>query len=149
MKIRAGADDLFINEVADKHNTAIVYSPESFTMSEPITIFSNWFTQKKLQLSTSKYYKISDKLQLRIFYFSQVLVLTLPIILFSWQFQWQLVTGLLLFRYIFAWISLGYSASKLQQKQVMYWFPIFESSLIVIQFCTYISNLFSKSSHWK
>lgn len=55
MKIRSGDDDLFINQAATKKNTAILYTPESFTFSEPKTTFSSWVYQKEdtLQLRNS------------------------------------------------------------------------------------------------
>ena len=47
MKIRSGDDDLFINQVATKKNTAICFSENSFTKSKPKTTFKDWIKQKR------------------------------------------------------------------------------------------------------
>ena len=149
MKIRSGDDDLFINEAAKAKNTTICYSPESFTYSKPKTSFKEWFIQKRRHIATATFYKPFDRMQLSIFYISQVLFLVLPIVLLAFQFQWIVVLSLIGFRYLFAWITLGFSAGKLKEKDVMYWFPIFEIALIITQLNIFLTNVFSKPVHWK
>jgi glycosyltransferase involved in cell wall biosynthesis len=149
MKIRSGDDDLFINEIAKSKNTAICYSPESFTYSQPKTTFKAWFTQKRRHVSTARYYKSFDKIQLGLFYVSQLLFLILAIILLAFQYQWIIVLSLVGFRYLFTWITLGFSSGKLKEKDVMYWFPIIEIVLIFTQLNVFITNIFSKPVYWK
>jgi glycosyltransferase involved in cell wall biosynthesis len=149
MKIRSGDDDLFINEIAKSKNTAICYSPESFTYSQPKTTFKAWFTQKRRHVSTAHYYKSFDKIQLGLFYVSQLLFLVLAIVLLAFQYQWIVVLSLVGFRYLFTWITLGFSSGKLKEKDVMYWFPIIEIVLIFTQLNVFITNIFSKPVYWK
>ena len=149
MKIRSGDDDLFINQAAKAKNTTISYSPESFTYSKPKTNFKDWFTQKRRHVATAKHYKSFDRMQLAIFYVSQLLFILLPIVLLAFQYQWIVVTSLIGARYLFAWISLGFAAGKLQEKDVMYWFPFIEIFLIFTQLNVFITNTFSKPVHWK
>jgi glycosyltransferase involved in cell wall biosynthesis len=149
MKIRSGDDDLFINQAATKANTAICYIPDSFTYSEPKTSFKEWFTQKRRHVSTAKHYKMFDRNQLSVFYASQMLFLLLPIILLAFQFQWIAVVSIIGFRYLFAWLAMGFAAGKLKEKDVMYWFPIIEIVLIFTQLNVFITNTFSKPVHWK
>lgn len=149
MKIRSGDDDLFINQAANKKNTTVCYTPNSFTYSEPKTTFKEWFAQKRRHVSTASFYKPFDKLQLGLFYLTQIFTLILPIILLAFQFQWIAVVSLVAFRYLFSWISLGFGAGKLNEKDVMIWFPILEIVLIFTQLNIFISNLFSKPVHWK
>jgi glycosyltransferase involved in cell wall biosynthesis len=149
IQIRSGDDDLFINQVATSKNTAICYSPESFTYSQPKTKFKDWFTQKRRHVSTAKSYKLFDKIQLALFYFSQFMFLLLAIILLAFQYQWIIVLSLVGFRYLFTWITLGFSAGKLKEKDVMYWFPIIEIVLIFTQLNVFITNIFSKPVYWK
>ena len=149
MKIRSGDDDLFINEASNSQNTTICFSKESFTFSKPKTTFSEWFTQKRRHVATAKHYKAFDRSQLALFYLSQLLFLILPIILLICQFQWIVVLSLIGFRYLFTWISLGFAAGKLNEKDVMYWFPFIEIALIFIQLNVFITNTFSKPVHWK
>jgi glycosyltransferase involved in cell wall biosynthesis len=149
MKIRSGDDDLFINQAATKENTAICFLPDSFTYSEPKTSFKEWFTQKRRHVSTAKHYKMFDRNQLSIFYTSQLLFLLLPIVLLAFQFQWIAVVSIIGFRYLFAWLAMGFAAGKLKEKDVMYWFPIIEIVLIFTQLNVFITNTFSKPVHWK
>ena len=140
MKIRSGDDDLFINQAANKKNTAILYTSESFTFSEPKTTFSSWVYQKRRHATTAKFYKGFDKFQLGLFFFSQFWFLVLAIVLLAFQFQWMIVTGIIVFRYLFSWISLGYAAGKLKEKDVMYWYPIIEIVLIFTQLSVFLET---------
>ncbi len=149
MKVRSGDDDLFINQAANSKNTTICYSPESFTISAPKTSYKSWFQQKRRHVSTASYYKSFDKFQLGLFFFSQLAFFILAILLLAFQFQWMIVTGLIVVRYIFTWITLGYASGKLHEKDVMYWFPFIELILIFTQLNVYFTNSFSKPVHWK
>jgi len=53
------------------------------------------------------------------------------------------------FRYIFAWVTMGFAAGKLKEKDVMYWFPIIEIVLIFTQLNIFVTNAFAKPVHWK
>jgi len=149
MKVRSGDDDLFINQAANSKNTTICYTPDSFTYSEPKKTFKEWFTQKRRHVSTASFYKPFDRAQLATFYASQLLFIILPIVLLAFQYQWIIVLALIGFRYLFAWLTLGFSAGKLKEKDVMYWFPIIEITLIFTQLNIFLSNIFSKPVHWK
>ena len=149
MKIRSGDDDLFINQAANKDNCTIAFDRQSFTYSKPKTKFKKWFKQKRRHVSTAKHYKFFDKFQLSIFFLTQLLFFVLAPILLAFQYQWIIVASLVGFRYLYAWLSLGYAASKLNEKDVMYWFPVFEISLIATQLNVFVTNIFSKPVHWK
>ena len=149
MQIRSGDDDLFVNQAAKAKNTTIAYSPESFTVSKPKTTFNDWWIQKRRHVATANYYKPFDKLQLGAFYCSQLFFILLPIVLLSFQFQWILVLCLIALRYIVTWIIVGFSACKLKEKDVVYWYPILELVLLFTQINIFITNTFSKPVHWK
>ena len=149
MKIRSGDDDLFINQAATGKNTTVCYSADSFTYSEPKQTFREWFTQKRRHVSTAAFYKASDKFQLSLFFASQFLFLILPIILLAFLHQWIIVVSAIGLRYLATWLTLGLAAGKLREKDVMYFYPIFEIALIVTQINVFFTNLFSKPVHWK
>lgn len=149
IQVRSGDDDLFINQAANAKNVTIAYTPESFTLSKPKTSFKEFFTQKRRHVATANYYKPFDKLQLGLFYCSQLLFILLSIILLAFQFQWILVLSLLLTRYIVAWVVVGFSAGKLKENDIKFWFPIVEIVLIFTQINIFITNIFSKPVHWK
>ena len=62
----AGDDDLFVNHVATKTNTAVVLSRDSFTWSLPKKTMKEWWQQKRRHLSVSPAYKESTKIRLGI-----------------------------------------------------------------------------------
>ena len=88
-------------------------------------------------------------MQLAIFYVSQFFFIVLGITLLAFQVEWQIVIGLIVFRYLFAWLSLGFSAGKLLEKDVMYWYPVLEIVLIFMQINIFFTNLVSKPIHWR
>jgi len=149
IQVRSGDDDLFINEAANKTNTTIAYSPESFTYSKPKTTFKKWFNQKRRHVSTAKYYKSFDQFQLGLFFISQLSFVVLATILLSLQFQWIFVLSLVGFRYLCTWLIMGFSAGKLKENDLKFWYPIVELILIFMQINIFITNIFSKPVSWK
>jgi glycosyltransferase involved in cell wall biosynthesis len=86
-QIPGGDDDLFINKVATKKNTAIVIDKDSHTLSQPKKKWGEWFKQKTRHYSTAKYYKPLHKFLLGLYSFSQFLVyplLAVSIIFYCW-----------------------------------------------------------------
>ena len=149
IQVRSGDDDLFINEAANGRNTTISFAPESFTYSSPKKTFKDWFIQKRRHVATAKHYKTVDKLQLGLFYSSQLLFVLLSIVLLAFQFQWIIVLCLIAFRYLVAWLVVGFSAGKLKENDLKFWFPVVELVLIFTQLNIFITNIFSKPVHWK
>lgn len=149
IQVRSGDDDLFINQAANKSNTTISYVPESFTYSKPKETYKDWFTQKRRHISTAEHYKFFDKLQLGLFFCSQLFFFLLVIILLAFQFQWIAVLAIFATRYTVAWTVIGFSAGKLKENDIKIWFPIVEIILMLTQINIFITNTFSKPVHWK
>lgn len=146
--IQSGDDDLLINQIATIKNTAICFSEDSFTISEPKRTFSAWFKQKRRHLTTANHYKPIHQVLLALFYLSQFLCWLLAIILLVLSFKWQLVIILLTIRLITQYITLGNSAKKLCEKDLIIFFPILDLLLVLSQFGISISNLISKPTSW-
>lgn len=149
IQVRSGDDDLFINQAANKSNTTISYTPESFTYSKPKETYKEWFTQKRRHISTAEHYKFFDKLQLVLFFCSQLFFFLLVIILLAFQFQWIAVLAIFATRYTVAWTVIGFSAGKLKENDLKIWFPVVEIILMLTQINIFITNTFSKPVHWK
>ncbi|PTT13276.1 glycosyl transferase family 2 [Flavobacterium sp. HMWF030] len=149
IQVRSGDDDLFINQAANKNNTTISYTPESFTYSRPKETYKEWFTQKRRHVSTAQYYKSFDKMQLGLFFVSQLFFFLSVILLLAFQFQWIAVLAILATRYTVAWTVIGFSAGKLKENDLKIWFPIVEIVLIFTQINIFITNIFSKPVYWK
>ena len=148
MHIRSGDDDLFINQVANKTNTAICYQPDALTTSTPKSTFKEWLLQKRRHISTANYYKNTHKLLLGLFYLSQVLFWLLAIAVSALAIDPQIVLSLIGIRFLIFYLIIFFTAKKLQEKDLVPLALFFEISLLLIQLRIFIGNLFSKPTHW-
>ena len=90
--IPSGDDDLFINQVASKRNTAVVLDPEAFTLSKPKQTWKEWMRQKNRHYSTGKFYKAGHKFLLGLYtgtFFLFYPLLIASLIFFDWR--WALI----------------------------------------------------------
>lgn len=149
MHIRSGDDDLFVNEVATKTNTAVCFAKDAFTYSPAEKSFKGWFNQKRRHISTAKYYKASHKLLLGVFYLSQFFFWVLAITLLCTFYKPELVASLIAFRFLMVYIIFGYTAAKLNGSRLIWLFPFYEAFLICFQLCIFIINTISKPARWK
>jgi glycosyltransferase involved in cell wall biosynthesis len=149
MKIKSGDDDLFINEVANKKNTAICFNSESFTCSKSKLNFKDWQLQKRRHITTSKFYKKRDKLQLSAFFISQLLFFTLLIINLLLNNYIEIVSIGLIIRYLSSYIAFSKSATKFNEKDLIILYPVLEIGLIIFQINVYLNNLIYKTPSWK
>ncbi len=65
--IPSGDDDLFVNRVANRHNTSVVIDPEAFTLSAPKPTWREWMRQKNRHYTTGKFYKTGHKFLLGLY----------------------------------------------------------------------------------
>lgn len=149
MHIKSGDDDLFINQVANATNTTICVSKESFTESVPKNSLSDWSLQKRRHISTAGHYKLKHKILLATFYCSQFLFWSLAILLLGFMFEWKIVIGLILLRFVVQLINLFLASKKLNEKDLPFLSPFLEVFLIAFQFFIFIKNMISKPTHWK
>ena len=149
LQIRSGDDDLFVNGAATSLNTDICYDREAITRSIPKTTYKTWIHQKRRHISTAGHYKAVHKLLLGTFYFSQLAFWTLLILLLALQINWEIVLGILMVRLFLQFIMYYKSAKKLNETDLVWFFPILEVFLICTQLSIFIANIFSKPTHWK
>ena len=149
MNIKSGDDDLFVNQIANSKNTAICFSNESFTESIPKKTLNDWIYQKQRHVSTAKHYKFKHKVLLTLFYLSQILFWILATVLISTLSFWKIVVTLIAVRFIVQFLSLGYASKKLNEGDLIPFYPILEVFLISAQFFIFIKNLIIRPKHWK
>ncbi|MEO7315950.1 MAG: glycosyltransferase [Ginsengibacter sp.] len=126
--VPGGDDDLFINKVATKKNTAIVIDPDSFTLSEPATSWKQWVRQKSRHYTTSKYYKGLHKFLLGLYAFSQFIYY--PLFVFTLiYFDWRWVLGVFAIRFISQLVIFYKTTRKLNEKDLFPWFLFFDVSM--------------------
>ncbi len=146
--IMGGDDDMFINKVATKNNTAVVVDKDAFTISEVPNTFYEWWRQKTRHYSTARFYKPSHKFLLTLyaishFFFYPLFVLSLIF------FDWRIALGVFGLRFIvqgFVWFK---TMHRLNEKDL---FPLFWL-LDIWQFFYYIIFSFAlikkPGSNWK
>tara|TARA_B100000953_G_scaffold193258_1_gene159188 strand:- start:3985 stop:5088 length:1104 start_codon:yes stop_codon:yes gene_type:complete len=149
LQVRSGDDDLFVNEAATNNNVVLCDHQESITRSVPKTSLSGWFRQKRRHASVAKFYKSRHKFLLGLFYASRLLFWVLLVILLVFKLYWPFTLGVLGLTLIIEGIVYFQSAKKLDEKDVIWIFPILEPFLILAQLGIFIANIISKPSHWK
>ena len=148
LDVMSGDDDLFVNEVATNTNTAICLKPESFTESIPKSKWSDYIYQKRRHITTAKFYQSKHKkllglysLSLLFFWFTSIYLL-ISNFLFGWVFT------LFILRILVSWYIQYKSARKLQEKDLVLFYPFLEIFLLLFQILIFVINLFKKPSHW-
>ncbi|MBK8086939.1 MAG: glycosyltransferase [Chitinophagaceae bacterium] len=124
-KLAGGDDDLFINRVATKTNTAIVLDADAFTYSDAKTSWSTWRSQKERHYSTGRYYKASHKFLLGLFSFSHFLfypLLAASILFFNWRIT-LCVFGL---RFLLQGLIYYRTMDKLKEKDLFWFYPLLD-----------------------
>src|SRR5690625_4498133 len=135
VKLPAGDDDLFVNEVAKKKNTGLVYNANAHVEATPLKNWEAWHNMRKNRAWTFRYYKTKHKIVLSTYFFSTVLFWLGAIAAF-FLLNWQIASALVAIRLIIQYISIGISAKKLQEKSLIAYIPLLEFMLVFLQLNT-------------
>lgn len=124
-QIASGDDDLFINQVATKHNTKIVINPLSHTLSQPKNNLNDWMKQKYRHYTTSKYYLFKHKFLLSLYSFT--LFLIYPLLAVSILFyNWWLPLAVFGIRFLLQAFIYFKAMKKLNEKDLWPYFLFFD-----------------------
>ena len=148
MHIKSGDDDLFINEVANRKNTVLEVSPQSFTESIPKKTWQSWIQQKRRHISTASSYKWTHKFSLGLYHLSQILFFILFPIVLIFNFKIELVLGVIGLRYLLYFANILNSGRKLRETDLIALAPFYEVFLLLSQIYIFMLNLISKPKHW-
>ncbi len=136
LNLHAGADDLFVNETADGHNTRVNYSPSSITETDRLNDFSAYKEVKIAQKTTRKYYRGWQSAVFRLDTAGFICLLAASIFCIgvgiggNWFFS-LLGGSFLLVRWIIKMIVFKKSATMLRQSFPVGWLPFIELLLPV------------------
>jgi len=117
--VAGGDDDLFINKVATKDNTAVVIDPDTFMLSEPKKTFAEWFRQKSRHYTTAKYYKPRDKFLLSLY--SATHFLFYPLFVASLFVNWKIALLIFGIRFIVQGYTFQRSMKMLGEEDLFPW----------------------------
>ncbi|MBR7155134.1 MAG: glycosyltransferase [Paludibacteraceae bacterium] len=130
MTNRAGDDDLFVNHVATKQNTAVVLSRDSYTWSPAKKTMKEWWQQKRRHLSVSPAYRTGTKICLALEPMSRglfyamviaIIVLQLPLTCFQLTIPLLAAVGLFLVRWSMQTAILNVSARRMGLHRFSMW----------------------------
>ena len=147
--VPSGDDDLFVNENANAQNTEIQITPAAFTYSDAKKSFGQWYQQKLRHTSTAKYYKSNHKTLLFMQPLFNFLFLASFLALLLMGFNWKVLAGIYAALLVIKIGMLFPSAGKLQERDVLWFYPLFEPFLLIIHSTFFIANLFRKQKLWK
>ena len=147
--LASGDDDLFVNQVANSHNTVVVSTPQSQTISLAKETWNAWFTQKRRHFTTAALYKSSHKAMLMLWPLSfMAMMLSVPIALYFNINPLFIISGLSL-RYAAQIAILHRVSSKLEVGRDIAWLsPVIEIQLHSINLGLYFINLLRKPKKW-
>lgn len=128
-----GADDMFVNQNARRRNTAVVLTPEAYTVVQPQPTLRQWHLYRRHRASTHTYYRFGLKcsrlakpLSLFLFYLSGALLLVLG------TFPWQILAAALALKLFWQILSTAQSTHRLAVKPVVYILsPLFEIYFLI------------------
>jgi glycosyltransferase involved in cell wall biosynthesis len=148
-KIASGDDDLFINRAANKRNTKVEISPESFTISRPVKGWFRFIRQKKRHLTTAKYYKWKFKFLLTAYSVSQFFAWILFFTLIFSKFNLLYVLMLMGVKLISQFIVTYFCSIQLKEEKLLLFSPLIELLFVILNPLIAISNLIYKTDKWK
>lgn len=145
--LASGDDDLFINQVATKHNTQVILSPDSFVFSEPKSSWRGYYRQKARHISTGRKYRLVHRLALGSLAASHFGHYVLGIVLLLNHFSELTVFVHFLVRIgvvlaMYAWIL-----PRLQDRALLRWVPIFDA-LYIVYYLLFAPVLTGKKEKW-
>jgi glycosyltransferase involved in cell wall biosynthesis len=144
----SGDDDLFVQQVANKNNTAVVLQYEAFTTSEPKKNLKEYLVQKKRHLSAGKLYSIKYRVILAFVFLVHTFFWILAFIhlIINWSATCLILVGIKAFVRIF----FMYKTVKLFKSNFLWYFaPIFEILYIFYYIVIIIMTLRSRKVSWK
>ncbi len=147
--ITSGDDDLFVNQAATGSNAAVVLHKDSFTYSVPAKTFTDWSRQKARHLSTGNLYTSSSKNRLVMLHLANYLFWGLAIVAFT-RVDWIIVVAsLFLLKNIIQFIALYKGGEKLDEKDLIGGFLLFEFLLLFLYPAWHLNRALFKSAKWK
>ena len=123
--IPSGDDDLFINKVATRSNTAIVIDPGAITRSIPRTSWESWLKQKSRHYTTAKFYKPKHKFLLGLYFITQFLFYPL-VLACAIVYDWRPALALLILRATVQGIIFKKAMKKLEEQDLWPWFLLLD-----------------------
>ncbi|SFC27422.1 Glycosyltransferase, catalytic subunit of cellulose synthase and poly-beta-1,6-N-acetylglucosamine synthase [Parapedobacter composti] len=150
MHIPSGDDDLFVNQNATPHNTAICIHPDAHVWSEPKTAFAAYASQKTRHAGASKAYKPAHRRMLATQLISAILFYAVALItVVLYPSYWYMVLGAYLLRLLVQLVVYYPIMKKLQTQGLIWALPILDPVYYGYICINGFFALFKKDVTWK
>lgn len=147
--VASGDDDLFVSEVANKENLAIVLHPDSFIYCEPKETFPQFYHQKSRHISTSWHYKFHHQILLGILAQSHFWLYIFAIIaLFHPVYQSFIIFAVIL-RWFIMMIIFRKIAHRFDEKDMTVWLPIMDILYVAYYFVFALPLVKGNNGRWE
>lgn len=148
--ISEGADDIFVNQNADKNNTALSLSPDAAVTYNAQESFRLWHRQRIRQRSTRRYYKTCDRISLAVYPISQFVFLAALVCLFVFQlFPWQLLLAVLLLKIIWQTVCSFLLGKRFNVSKIPFFSVFFEFYFLIANTILSLFALLRKNKQWR
>jgi len=148
LHLQSGDDDLFVNQTANKVNTAVELDPDSFTFSEPMPTMKKWFQQKRRHLTTGFYYRPIHKFLIGLEIVSrEYFYVSLIVLLAFWRFPGYLFL-LLLFRWIMHLWIFKLTMKRFNEKGLLLFSLIYDLFMPAISGCLILRTKLKKNKQF-
>ncbi len=143
-----GEDDIFVSQIADSKNTAVVLQPESFIYAQPKRTYKEWKTEKKMRLSTKTYYKPSVRFLLSLLPCSTFLFYCALAALLILGFPFEYLILALLIKFTPQLIIYFKACKRFEIKIIAIFAPLFEIFFLVFNAKIRLSSILRKKKRW-
>ncbi len=148
-KLQSGDDDLLVNQIAGRHNTAVCINLDALVETEPEETFKNYWWQKRRHLTTGRRYRFGHKLMLLLQPLSLLLLFVASLWLLLHTIWVYGVISAIVVRLLAQIIIFKRSSRWLGHKDLVFLAPFFEIVLIFLTASVHIANASSKNTKWK
>lgn len=147
--IRSGDDDLFVNQVAQGDNVAVVLDRQAFTYSEAKATPASWFRQKRRHLTTAIKYRRRHLILFGLLTGSQYILFGLFVAFLIMQWQMQVVIAVFGVRYIVQQVIILLGLRRTGELDLWPVALIFEPIYLAFYPALVLANIIERSNEWK
>ena len=147
--IMSGDDDLLVNQIAQKENTAVSLDSNSFTYTKAPKKWSSWMRKKIRHLSSSKLYRPATKNRFMILNGFQVLFYLLLVLCLAFGCSILEVFVIFLAKTLIQMLISMPAMRRLKETDLLVLLPILEPLNLVINGLATIRMRWSKTIPWK
>ncbi len=149
LNVTGGDDDLFVNQHADKTNTAVEFSEDAHVLSVGKTSWRSFFYQKVRHLAVGKRYRLKHRILLGIFAVAWMLTWFVGVPLLIADITYWPVTAVFAVRIIFLMIVIKVVASNLKVKFEVWALPFLDFVYSIYYISTGLVALLTKKIRWR